>query len=63
MERYSVSLRIQSYLSVFSPNAGKYGPEKFPYLETFHAAWLGIFTGELVDPNFQHYSTEIVQKK
>ena len=23
--------------SVFSPNAGKYGPEKTPYLETFHA--------------------------
>ena len=25
-----------SYLSVFSPNAGKYGPEKTPYLDTFH---------------------------
>ena len=25
------------YLSVFSPNAGKYGPEKIPYLDTFHA--------------------------
>ena len=24
------------YLSVFSPNAGKYGPEKIPYLDTFH---------------------------
>ena len=23
--------------SVFSPNAGKYGPEKLPYLDTFHA--------------------------
>ena len=23
--------------SVFSPNAGKYGPEKTPYLGTFHA--------------------------
>ena len=22
---------------VFSPNTGKYGPEKTPYLETFHA--------------------------
>ena len=22
--------------SVFSPNAGKYGPEKTPYLDTFH---------------------------
>ena len=25
------------YLSVFSPNAGKYAPEKTPYLDTFHA--------------------------
>ena len=25
------------YLSVFSPNAGKCGPEKNPYLDTFHA--------------------------
>ena len=25
------------YLSVFSSNAGKYGPEKTPYLDTFHA--------------------------
>ena len=24
-------------LSVFSPNAGKYRPEKTPYLDTFHA--------------------------
>ena len=26
-----------SYLSVFSPNAGKYGPETTPYLDTFQA--------------------------
>ena len=25
------------YLSVFSPNTGKYGPEITPYLDTFHA--------------------------
>ena len=25
-----------SYLSVFSPNPGKYGLEKTPYLDTFH---------------------------
>ena len=30
----------KKYLSVFSPNAGKYGPEKTPYLETFHAVIL-----------------------
>ena len=28
--------RNTSYLSVFSPNAGKYGPEKTPNLDTFH---------------------------
>ena len=25
------------YLSIFSSNAEKYGPEKTPYLDTFHA--------------------------
>ena len=29
--------RDTSYLSVFSPNAGKYGPEITLYLDTFHA--------------------------
>ena len=29
--------RDTSYLSVFSPNAEKYGPENTPYLDTFHA--------------------------
>ena len=29
-----------SYLSVFSPNAGKYGPEITPYLDTFRAVQL-----------------------
>ena len=28
------------YLSVFSPNAGKYGPEMTAYLDTFHAVLL-----------------------
>ena len=31
------------YLSVFSPNAGKYGPEITPYLDTFHAVLNNIF--------------------
>ena len=26
-----------SYFPVFSPNTGKHGPEKTPYLDTFHA--------------------------
>ena len=29
--------RDTPYLSVFSPNVGKYGPEKTPYSDTFHA--------------------------
>ena len=38
--------RDTPYLSVFSPNAGKYGPEKAPYLDSFHAV-MCIFTGVL----------------
>ena len=30
-------VRIFPYLSVFSPNTRKYGPEKTLYLDTFHA--------------------------
>ena len=30
--------RDTSYLPVFSPNAGKYGQEKTPYLDKFHTA-------------------------
>ena len=29
--------RDTEHLSVFSPNTGKYGPEKNPYFDTFHA--------------------------
>ena len=35
-----VRIFATSYLSVFSPNAEKYGPEKPPYLDTFHALFL-----------------------
>ena len=31
-------IRIEYGQIVFSPNAGKHGPEKTPYLDTFHAA-------------------------
>ena len=32
------SVQIRSYFwSVFSPNTGEFGPEKTPYLDTFHA--------------------------
>ena len=27
------------YFPVFTPNTGKYGPEKTPYLDTFHAGF------------------------
>ena len=30
------------YLSVFSPNAGTYGPEKASYLGTFHAVQMTV---------------------
>ena len=30
-------IRSMEYLSVFNPNVGKYGPEKTPNLDTFHA--------------------------
>ena len=35
-EKCSVSL------SVFSPNAGKYGPEKTPYLDSFHTVNISV---------------------
>ena len=38
--RHCVIRRDKEYLSVFSPNAGKYGTEKTPYLDTFHAVAL-----------------------
>ena len=34
------------YLSVFSPNTGKNGPEKTPYLDTFHEVFV-TFINEL----------------
>ena len=35
MSKYGVF--SDPYLSMFSQNAGKSGPEKAPYLDTFHA--------------------------
>ena len=42
--------RVNPYLSGFSPNAGKYGSEKTPYLDTFHAVlWMYLCnTAELI---------------
>ena len=36
--------------SVFSPNTGKYGPEKTSYLNTFYAVFVS-FGATLDDPN------------
>ena len=55
------------YLSVFSLNAGKYGPEKTPYSDTFHAVWFSILLmKDAMHPgcnpmNFTKFS-EILQK-
>ena len=41
------SVQIRSfygpYFTVFSPNTGKYGPEKTPYLGTFYAVLFMLF--------------------
>ena len=35
---FGLNTEIYGYeISVFSPNTGKYGPEKTPYLDTLHA--------------------------
>ena len=34
---YNENFDGMEYFSVLSPNAGKYGPEKTPSLDTFHA--------------------------
>ena len=37
---FGLNTEIYSIISIFSPNTGKYGPEKTPYLDTFHAVLL-----------------------
>ena len=37
---FGLNTRDTKYLSVLSPNAGKYGPEKTTYLDTFHVVML-----------------------
>ena len=39
---YGKMLVDAPYLSVFSPNAGKYGPKKTSYLDTFHTVALRV---------------------
>ena len=40
------------YLSVFSPNVGKHGPEKTPYLDTFHTVLPMKFSGSIAEISF-----------
>ena len=42
---FGLNTEIYSVLSVFRPNAGKYGPEKTPHLSTFHAVLSFINAG------------------
>ena len=41
------------YFPVFSPNTGKYGPEKTPYLDTFHAVTIIISMNENIQIDCQ----------
>ena len=36
------------FWSVFSPNAGKYGQDKTPYLDTFHVVMVTIFSESIL---------------
>ena len=49
--------RNSSYLSVFSPNAGKYRPDETPYLDTFHTVW--IFLVEKRKSEYHHWIPRI----
>ena len=46
--------RDTPYLSVFSPNAGKYGPEKTPCIDTFHAVLSRLDYGNLTFNNISN---------
>ena len=54
-KHYLKIVQIRSiFWSVFSPNTGKYGPEKNPYLDTFHAVKVTLFILKEFIPNFDH---------
>ena len=61
----SVSLRISltKYLSIFSPNAGKYGPEITRYLDTFHTVMVFHHTDLTSNPllgNHNNFSKNLL---
>ena len=45
--------RDTEYLSVFSPNTRKYGPEITLYLDTFHTVWVDITSFRLLLVRFE----------
>ena len=51
------------YLSVFSPNVGKYGPEKTPYMDTFYAFGIypiyDFFGEEVMKLRFRDWACEL----
>ena len=54
------SVQIRSFFwsvlpAVFNPNAGKYGPEKTPYLDTFHALDLIKLMSKNSDDHNENY--------
>ena len=72
-EKCPISLQYLSVCGKIKPNAGKYGPEITPYLETFHVvfifpikltAWVSEF-GVYYDPYFPIFghNTDICRKK
>ena len=55
LDKYDTAWKVSKYgaisglyFPVFSPNTGKYGPEKTPYLDTFHAVTLNFWKHLLV---------------
>ena len=50
------------YLFVFSPNAGKYGPEKNPYLDSFHAVTNFLFLSKANLLSSVIYAIEIISR-
>ena len=63
--------RDTKYLSVFNPNAGKYGLEKTLYLDTFHAAcawarkkhWFGFCSGKSRAQLLEIWNLKILWKR
>ena len=52
---FGLNRRDTPYLSVFNLNAGKYGPEKTPYLDTFHAVHASILRHVLRNKNNRYH--------